>query len=75
MKVITLLKLAPLFLIIIFGFSEVSVSNLYWENTPSATEIGEMSLILFFAFVGAEKGLSLSGEVKIRTKQFLKPLL
>ena len=73
-KVITLLKLAPLFLIIIFGFSEVSVSNLYWENTPSATEIGEMSLILFFAFVGAEKGLSLSGEVKSPNKTIPKAI-
>ena len=74
-KVITLLKLAPLFLIIIFGFSEVSVSNLYWENTPSASEIGEMSLILFFAFVGAEKGLSLSGEVIHPKKTIPKAIL
>jgi len=73
-KIITLLKLAPLFLIIIFGFTEVSVSNLYWENTPSTTEIGEMSLILFFAFVGAEKGLSLSGEVKNPKKTIPKAI-
>ena len=63
-KIITLFKLAPLLLIIVFGFVEVEVSNLYWENIPGPAKIGEMSLILFFAFVGAEKGLSLSGEVK-----------
>ena len=73
-KIITVLKLAPLLLIIIFGYTEVSISNLYWESTPSTAEIGEMSLILFFAFVGAEKGLSLSGEVKNPKKTIPKAI-
>ncbi len=74
-KIITLLKLAPLLLIVVFGATEVDVSNLYWENIPGPTKIGEMSLILFFAFVGAEKGLSLSGEVKNPKKTIPKAIL
>ena len=63
-KMLTLLKLAPLILVILFGLKEVRLSTLYWEDLPSSSDIGSMSLILFFAFTGAEKGLSLSGEVK-----------
>ena len=74
-KIITLFKLAPIVFIIVFGFSEVEMSNLYWESTPDAAKIGEMSLILFFAFVGAEKGLSLSGEVKHPKKIIPKAIL
>ena len=74
-KIITLFKLAPLLFIIVFGFTEIEVSNLYWENTPEPAKIVEMSLILFFAFVGAEKGLSLSGEVKNPKKTIPKAIL
>lgn len=63
-KLVTLLKLIPLFLVIIFGFKEILPSSFQWESMPNINDVGEMSLILFFAFIGAEKGLSLSGEVK-----------
>ena len=63
-KMITFLKIAPLLFIIFIGFKDVSVPNLYWEALPSIKALGETSLILFFAFQGAEVGLSVSGEVK-----------
>lgn len=63
-KFITAAKLIPLLLIIFFGFGDVDSTNLVWEKTPSIKDIGEMSLILFFAFQGAESGLSVSGEVR-----------
>jgi amino acid transporter len=44
------------------------------KHTLCPAEIGEMSLILFFAFVGAEKGLSLSGEVKSPNKTIPKAI-
>jgi len=62
-KIITIAKLAPLLIFVIIGFTNVEISNLYWENPPSLYKIGEMSLILFFAFQGAESALSISGEV------------
>jgi len=63
-KIITILKIVPLLIIILIGFKDVSITNLYWDSIPSIKNIGEISLILFFAFQGAETGLSISGEVR-----------
>ena len=59
----TLIKLIPLVLLIVFGFKDVTLSNLYFENMPSIKTLGETSLILFFAFQGCETGLIVGGEV------------
>jgi len=63
-KIITLMKIVPLLVIILIGFKDVSVHNLYWQSVPTIKQVGEMSLVLFFAFMGAEAGLSVSGEVR-----------
>lgn len=60
----TISKLIPLLVLITFGWIEVTASNLAWDSFPSMNSIGEMSLILFFAFQGAESGLSVGGEIK-----------
>jgi amino acid transporter len=60
----TVAKLTPLLLLVLIGWKDVTVVNLYWESVPSVGSIGQMSLILFFAFMGAEVGLSVGGEVK-----------
>lgn len=59
----TLIKLIPLLLLILIGFKDVSISNLYIENMPSIKTLGETSLILFFAFQGCETGIIVGGEV------------
>ena len=61
---LTLMKIIPLLVIVFIGFIDIDIMNLYWETIPSLKELGEISLILFFAFQGAEYGLSISGEVK-----------
>jgi APA family basic amino acid/polyamine antiporter len=63
-KLITIMKLLPLFGIIIFGFSEVKAGNLHWEHIPSLKTFGDTALILFFAFAGFETSLGVSGELK-----------
>lgn len=63
-KVITLIKLSPLFLLILVGMKDIDISNLYWEASPSLKQIGETSLILIFAFQGGESGLVIGGEIK-----------
>lgn len=60
----TIAKLTPLLVIIIIGWKDVSMTNLHWETIPDVNSIGQMSLILFFAFMGAESGLSVGGEIK-----------
>ena len=63
-KSITILKIIPLLIIVAIGFKDVEITNLYWTEIPSLKQIGEVSIILFFAFQGAETGLSISGEIK-----------
>lgn len=63
-KLVTVIKLLPLFGIIIFGFSHVNVSNLRWDHIPSLKAFGDTVLILFFAFAGFETSLGVSGEFK-----------
>lgn len=60
----TIAKLTPLVLIAIFGWFFVSPSNLGWTTGHSVPDLGQMSLILIFAFVGAETALNVGGEIK-----------
>ncbi len=59
----TIAKLAPLLILVLIGWKDVSFSNLYIDSMPSVRKLGETSLILFFAFQGAETGLVVGGEV------------
>lgn len=64
-NVVTVLKLIPLLLLIVFGFAHMQTENLQVTAWPSVQQLGEASLILFFAFGGgAEATLSASGEIK-----------
>ncbi len=63
-ELITIIKLIPLFGIIIFGFSHIEVHNLHWDHLPSLKAFGDTALILFFAFAGFESSLGVSGEIK-----------
>ncbi len=59
----TIAKLTPLLILVLIGWKDVSFNNLYIDAMPSTRKIGETSLILFFAFQGAETGLVVGGEV------------
>ncbi len=60
----TIAKLTPLLLLIFIGLWQISPSNLVWEQMPAANDLGKISLILFFAFQGAETALTTGGEMK-----------
>lgn len=60
----TIAKLTPLLMIALFGWFFVTPSNLALSTGHSMPDLGEMSLILIFAFVGAETALNVSGEIK-----------
>lgn len=60
----TILKLTPLLLLVFIGLTQVSLSNLAWDSIPTTNDLGKVSLILFFAFQGAESALNTGGEVK-----------
>jgi basic amino acid/polyamine antiporter, APA family len=62
--IITLLKLLPLILLIVFGITHIQAENLLISQPPTITALGEGALILFFAFGGGvEASLSASGEI------------
>ncbi len=63
-KINTLLKVIPLIILVVLGFKNISVSNLHIETLPTLGQLGESSLILFFAFLGCETGLIVGGEIK-----------
>lgn len=60
----TIAKLSPLIFISLFGWFFVSPENMAQTAVHSVPDLGEMSLILIFAFVGAETALNVSGEIK-----------
>ena len=65
----TIAKLIPLLLIAIFGWFFITPADLSWTCRAFCSVIlGEMSLILIFAFVGAETALNVSGEIKESSK-------
>ncbi len=74
-KLNTTLKLLPLVILAIIGWKDVEFINLTWEGFPSISDLGQTSLILFFAFQGAETGLSVSGEVKNPQKTIPRAIL
>jgi basic amino acid/polyamine antiporter, APA family len=63
-KTLTFIKVIPLIVIIIFGIFYLKTENLQWGGFPTFKNLGEASLILFFAFTGGEMALNISGEMK-----------
>lgn len=61
---VVVVKLVPLLVLVAFGLTAISPSNLAWPAPPSAGTLGSGMVLLFFAFMGAEGPLSASGEVK-----------
>src|SRR5436190_3346389 len=68
----TLLKLTPLILLVLIGLFSISGENLVIKTWPGIKTIGETALILFFAFLGLETALNVSGEIKNPQKNIPK---
>ncbi len=60
----TIVKLAPLLLLVALGVFRVSAGNLVIHDWPSMTVLGDTSLVLFFAFLGTETALNMGGEIR-----------
>jgi len=63
-KFLVIAKILPLLLLIIIGLPQVSLANISFDTFPGLDQLGATSLVLFFAFLGGETGLNVSGEVK-----------
>jgi basic amino acid/polyamine antiporter, APA family len=71
----TIVKLVPLLMIVVFGWFFIKSSDLSINFGNSMKDIGGTSLILLFAFVGAETALNVSGEIKNPEKTIPKGIL
>jgi APA family basic amino acid/polyamine antiporter len=60
----TLAKLVPLLLLLVAGLFVINIENLAIPEWPSLASIGASTILLFYAFSGAECALSASGEIK-----------
>lgn len=60
----TIVKLVPLLMIAILGWFFIKSPDIKITTGNSWSDIGEISLILLFAFAGAETALNVSGEIK-----------
>lgn len=72
---VTLLKLTPLILMIVLGLFSITSTNLIVTKWPGVNEIGQASLTLFFAFMGTEAALNISGEIKDPQRSIPKGVL
>jgi APA family basic amino acid/polyamine antiporter len=71
----TIVKLIPLIMIAVFGWFFVKSSDIVITARNSVKDLGEISLILLFAFAGAETALNVSGEIKNPLKTIPKGIL
>jgi amino acid transporter len=60
----TLVKLVPLLLLVLAGLFVINLENLAIPDWPSGASIGAGTILLFYAFNGAESALNASGEIK-----------
>ncbi|MGZ8378171.1 MAG: APC family permease [Gemmatirosa sp.] len=61
---VTVAKLLPLLLLVALGVLAMQWRALAWTGWPTVRELGAASLVIFFAFMGAESALTPSGEIR-----------
>jgi basic amino acid/polyamine antiporter, APA family len=71
----TIAKFIPLGLLLVVGLFFINVENLVITEWPSVQNIGASTLILIFAFSGAECALNASGEIKNPSKTVPRGML
>jgi amino acid transporter len=60
---LTIIKIAPLALLVIGGLFVVDPAKLAWTGVPPIKSVGQAAVVLFYAFIGVEAALNMSGEV------------
>jgi len=60
---LTIIKIAPLALLVIGGLFVIDPAKLAWTGIPPLESVGKAAVVLFYAFIGVEAALNMSGEV------------
>lgn len=66
--VLSVVKLAPLVVLVIASLFVLHPANLAWQGIPPLASIGEGSLLLVLAFIGIESALNINGETRNPTR-------
>jgi amino acid transporter len=61
--ILCIAKMLPLIALVAVGIFAIRGANLQWVGTLSAAKFGESCVLVFFAFMGTEGALTVSGEV------------
>jgi amino acid transporter len=61
---LSVIKLVPLVVLLVAGLPEIDASNLRIHELPAPGQVAQTSVLLFFAFMGAESALGVCGEVR-----------
>jgi amino acid transporter len=61
---LTVLKIAPLLLLVAAGYFFIDPENLKWPEAPSAAMVADGALVLVFAFMGLEMAVTPGGEIR-----------
>lgn len=72
---IGLIKFAPLILLVVAGVFFIDPAELAWPSAPAGAQLGQGTLLLFFAFMGVEAGLNVSGEMRDPARTVPRALL
>lgn len=60
---LTIIKIAPLALLVVAGLFVIDPAKLAWASPPPLRSVGQAAVVLFYAFIGVEGALNMSGEV------------
>jgi APA family basic amino acid/polyamine antiporter len=71
----TVAKLLPLLLVIGAGALAMHWQEMRWTEWPSSAKVGEASLLLFFAYTGAESAVTPGGEIRDPARTIPRGLL
>lgn len=71
----TIAKLVPLLMISLLGWFFIKTPDVTILSGNSINDIGEITLILLFAFAGAETAMNVSGEIKTPEKTIPKGII
>lgn len=74
-EILTLMKLVPLVGLVAIGLFAIRIENLAIEQLPSISDFGAATLVLFFAFGGAESAVTPSGEIRDPARTIPRGLL
>jgi APA family basic amino acid/polyamine antiporter len=74
-QLMTAIKLAPLVALVILGLPHVHWDNLRIASLPAPRALGHTTVLLFFAFMGFESGLNVSGELEAPARTVPRAIL